>query len=54
MLIALTLFMLVIYTGSLFGAFGLWIAMLVFLATRGIGQALFYNRLFAQSFATRA
>jgi len=28
--------------------------MLVFLATRGIGQALFYNRLFAQSFATRA
>lgn len=54
MLIALTLFVAVIYAGSLFGAFGLWVAMLAFLATRGIGQAVFYNSLFKQSFATRA
>ena len=54
MLIALALFVVVIYTGSLFGAFGLWIAMLVFLATRGMGQAFFYNRLFNQSFTARA
>jgi MATE family multidrug resistance protein len=50
MLIALGIFLLLIYAGNLFGAFGLWIAMLTFLAARGIGQALFYKRLFRQSF----
>lgn len=52
MLIALALFMGIIYAGGLFGPYGLWAAMLIFLSTRGIGQAIFYNRLFEKSFAT--
>ena len=50
MLIALALFVGIIYLGSLFGPYGLWAAMLIFLAARGVGQAVFYNREFARSF----
>lgn len=52
MLTALALFIGVIYTGGLFGPYGLWSAMLIFLSARGLGQALFYNRLFERSFRT--
>lgn len=54
MLIALALFLAIIYSAPFIGAFGLWIAMLAFLAARGIGQAIFYNRLFRQSFSSLA
>ncbi len=52
MLIALALFVGIIYLGTFFGPYGLWAAMLIFLAARGLGQALFYNRQFARSFQT--
>lgn len=52
MLIALALFVGIISFGALFGPYGLWAAMLIFLAARGVGQALFYNREFARSFPT--
>ena len=37
--------------GDLFGEYGLWTALLTFLAMRGLGQAAFFRRLFARSFA---
>lgn len=51
MLLAFVCFLALIFIGDLFSEFGLWTAMLTFLATRGIGQAAFYPRLFARSFA---
>ena len=54
MLLALALFVAIIMIGDQFGDFGLWIAMLIFLATRGVGQALLFNRLTHKSFLPNA
>jgi multidrug resistance protein, MATE family len=52
MLLSLGLFIGMIMLGDQFGDFGLWAAMLLFLATRGIGQALLFQRLTTKSFAS--
>lgn len=52
MLFAFACFLALIFIGDAFGEFGLWTALLIFLATRGIGQAVFFPRLFSRSFAS--
>lgn len=51
MLLAFAFFLALIAIGDLFGEYGLWTALLTFLAMRGLGQATFFRRLFARSFA---
>jgi multidrug resistance protein, MATE family len=52
MLVALAVYGLVLLAAGGLGNTALWIALLVFLGTRGIGQALLCARLTKQSFAT--
>jgi MATE family multidrug resistance protein len=51
MLASLALYLLTFYAASSLSNQGLWIAFIVFLGSRGIGQALIYPRLVARSFA---
>jgi multidrug resistance protein, MATE family len=52
MLIAVALFLVLVWLFGTSSNTGLWIAMLVFLAARGIGQALLFPRLARRSFAS--
>ena len=52
MLIAVALFLVLVWLMAPKGNTGLWIAMLIFLAARGIGQALLFPRLTRRAFAS--
>ena len=52
MLVALALFLVLVWVLARNGNTGLWIAMLIFLAARGIGQALLFPRLTRRSFTS--
>jgi MATE family multidrug resistance protein len=51
MLVAFGLYLATVWAGSSLGNTGLWLAMLVFLASRGLGQALAYPALVRRTFA---
>jgi multidrug resistance protein, MATE family len=50
MLVSLALFLVALWLLKPYGNWGLWIAMVLFLAARGAGQALLYPRLARESF----
>jgi multidrug resistance protein, MATE family len=52
MLIAVALFLVLVWLMAPQGNTGLWVAMLIFLAARGIGQALLFPRLTRRAFAS--
>ena len=55
MLVAFGLYATALYLGTSLDNTGLWIAFLVFLSARGLGQAFLYRRLVRQTFpATNA
>ena len=54
MLLSLGLFLAVFFSLKLTGNLGLWLALLAFLAARGIGQAIAYPRLAKRAFAAAA
>jgi multidrug resistance protein, MATE family len=51
MLVSLALFLAALWLLAPYGNWGLWIAMVMFLAARGAGQALLYPRLARRTFA---
>jgi MATE family multidrug resistance protein len=51
MLVSLALFLAALWLLAPYGNLGLWIAMVMFLAARGAGQALLYPRLARRTFA---
>jgi MATE family multidrug resistance protein len=51
MLASFGLYLAIVWAGSSLGNTGLWLAMLAFLASRGLGQALAYPALVRRAFA---
>jgi MATE family multidrug resistance protein len=51
MLVSFGLYLATVWAAASLGNAGLWLAMLAFLATRGLGQALAYPMLVRRTFA---